>query len=118
MSKHTHGPWISTFEDMGGYDCMTDAFYIKQDTEEKIRPLIATLDLSDYGQKHCIVPSAEIKEQAGANARLIAKAPDMYDTIKALSIRLEELYKFYGYDDGENALILPRAFKLLEDIDA
>ena len=39
------------FVSEGGYDCMTDAFFIN-DTKGK---LVATIDLGDFGQ-HCYVP--------------------------------------------------------------
>lgn len=51
--------WSYYFEEFGGYDCMTDAFYItnpsfwKEDTwpfEKEKKPII-TIDFCDFGQK-------------------------------------------------------------------
>jgi len=62
-------PWTSTFEENGGYDCMTDAFYIKDSNGE----LITVVDLSDFGQERC-EPSEQATKIAKAVADLIVNS--------------------------------------------
>ena len=81
MGKHTPGPWHAVFSEMGGYDCMTDAIRITGNGR-----YLADLDLADYGQEHC--SSGFKSEEAEANARLIAVAPEMFSVLKDLLPKL------------------------------
>ncbi len=67
----------------GGYDCMTDAFVIR-DSEGRT---VATLDLKEYGQEPCVSDQTRIPRfnEAKANAHLIAAAgnqPEVYIEIQ------------------------------------
>lgn len=40
--------WKYTFNETGGYDCMTGAFYIWKD-----KKIMFSIDQSEFGQEHC-----------------------------------------------------------------
>ena len=40
--------WTTTYDDTGGYDCMTGAWWIKYRGR-----IVVALDLSEYGQRPC-----------------------------------------------------------------
>ncbi len=71
--RWTPGPWVASFEEMGGYDCMSDSW----DVRDGIGRLIAQ---SDLGKR----PSDAHAAIVAANARLIAAAPDLADAIVQL----------------------------------
>lgn len=72
--------WPYRFAEMGGYDCMTDAFYIKGGTEP-LSPTIAVLDFSDFGQKRCQPAPTETREKADAAASKIVRAVNSHDML-------------------------------------
>ena len=63
-------PWLIEYKTSGGYDCMTDAFFITEGKET-----VAVLDFHHYGQKPCEDGFFSVK--ANQNAHLIAAAPDL-----------------------------------------
>jgi hypothetical protein len=75
MAHHTPAPWVAEFSEMGGYDCMTDAWVVVAGHKR-----VAVLDLSSYGQAHCV--SGFASPEAEANARLIAAAPDLLAAVR------------------------------------
>jgi hypothetical protein len=77
-TKHTPGPWHTEFNVYGGYDCMTDAWDIKDATDASI----VAVDLADYGQPYNDRPWRS--EVAEANARLIAAAPELLEALRIL----------------------------------
>lgn len=82
------GPWEASFEDNGGYDCMTDAFYIKDASGNHV----CTLDLADFGQDRCEWPaSPEVIAAARPVAQRIAAAPALLDAARQASFCLREL---------------------------
>ena len=78
--------WQCRFVENGGYDCMTDAFYIEDMTKPQFDRQIATLDLRDYGQGNCEPVTVETKQIAESNARLMTAAPDMLEALKILQL--------------------------------
>ena len=72
-------PLTHEFVETGGYDCMTDAFYVKRDGKT-----VAVLDQSDFGQRHLNYsgPDAE----AESLARLFAAAPDLLRVLQFILI--------------------------------
>jgi hypothetical protein len=70
--------WRAEYEEMGGYDCMTDAWVIKDDDGNTV----AVVDMAHYevppgsGSDHDRL-KAELEEKARRVAHLIAAAPKM-----------------------------------------
>ena len=79
MSKFTPGPWSYQFEEDGGYDCITDSFQIR-----KGHQLITNVDMADYATADGSI--------AEVNARLISKAPEMYELLKIWNSRIEAFF--------------------------
>ena len=63
-------PWLVKYVSNGGYDCMTDAFFIMEGEKA-----IASLDFHYYGQKSC--QDGFYSKEANRNAHLIAAARDL-----------------------------------------
>jgi hypothetical protein len=61
--------WAWEFVDCGGYDCMSDAVYVKCDGETKV-----TLDLHCFGQRDCQPAPVVGRAEAEALAEKIVKA--------------------------------------------
>ena len=61
--------WIIEFNEMGGYDCLTDSIDIKKDGILKV-----SIDLSLYGQTSCGSCPMEGRAEAEAIAAEIIKA--------------------------------------------
>lgn len=74
MGSPTPTPWKAKFTEDGGYDCMTDAFFIMNEAGTRI---VAELDC-----RH----TAGHKEEAASDAALIVKAVNNH---KRLLIELE-----------------------------
>lgn len=68
------------FSELGGYDCMTDAFFIKEGWLT-----IAVIDLNSFGQKACTAPPPGAKEKAEKFAKLFAAAPEMLSFIESVA---------------------------------
>ncbi len=64
------GPWRVEFVDGGGYDCMTDAWYIKDANGR----CVVALDLSSYGASARGGNPPGVVEQVEEVARFIAEA--------------------------------------------
>jgi hypothetical protein len=78
--EHTPGPWpVGDYSEHLGYDCMTGG----------IRVGLVILDGADYGQKRCVPIEPEALGRMKADARLIAAAPDMLDSLKAMTRLVE-----------------------------
>lgn len=67
--SHTPGPWTVTWDEFGGYDCMTPAFRVRDENDRAV----VTLDCGRTAD-----PVIE------ANARLIAAAPDLLVALRDL----------------------------------
>jgi hypothetical protein len=75
-TKHTPGPW--------------EAERLPQDAGSNVRPWVGRL--SEY--KFAALTCGETQDEAVANARLIAAAPDMYEALKAVA-------SLKGWDERE-----------------
>lgn len=73
MTESTRGPLKIEFNHNGGYDGMTDAFYILDDQENTL----CEVDLRHYGQNVNCPCLRETFDQAKANAQLFAAAPNL-----------------------------------------
>jgi hypothetical protein len=71
--------WHLEFDELGGYDCMTAAYFIRDDAGN----VIATLDLTNYGQENC-GPYDTAAPRAFPVARLIATSPKTLATLEAI----------------------------------
>jgi hypothetical protein len=81
MSTHTPGPWeAQPYDEHAGYDCMTGGIAVTAGAHT-----VVTVDLNSVGQRPCQPPTAAQLAQAGANARLIAAAPDLLATLEAIN---------------------------------
>lgn len=90
MSKHTPGPW----EWVG-----SNLLYGGQRGYDEI--LAARDDGKPYGMHSALIDHHWNQEQAIANARLIASAPDLLEALKALTHSLDEGELLH--DDQRNA---------------
>ena len=84
---HTPGPWQTRFCADGGYDCMTDAWFVDRGM---LTPTIATIDLRNYGQPNCGAVPQDAAARAAADARLIAAAPELRDALAAF-VRADDM---------------------------
>lgn len=80
MDGFTPGPWTAEFCEFGGYDCMSDAWDIVSGNR-----VVAVLDLRHYGQEACSDASDALKAKVGANARLMAAAPELLALVKVFA---------------------------------
>jgi hypothetical protein len=70
--------WATYYAEKGGYDCMTDAIFIVDEN----RTVVATVDLSQYGQARCQPPPVDAVERAWKAANMLAAAPAMLEILK------------------------------------
>ena len=83
--SHTPAPWkLGEFDEHLGYDCMTAG----------IRCGPAVLDGGNYGQQRCMPMTPTSRERMQADARLIAAAPDLLESL----VRLVEDAQWLGWD--------------------
>lgn len=87
-----HTPLVVSYDESGGYDCMTAAFGIHQGDRT-----LAKLDLADYGQHNCKPPPPSAIMEARAYAELFAASRELLaallkaETWVATYIRVEKL---------------------------
>lgn len=103
-TKHTPGPWKFSFNEMGGYDCITDAYEVTTEKGEHI----ALIDLRQYEQvisgNMLDMPSTN---EALANARLIASAPELLKALEELLPVAKSAFGVFG--DMAVSIILAEA---------
>lgn len=80
LPAHTPGPWK-----------VTDRFEISMDDGD-VQPLVATVNADDASVSN---------EQAEADARLIAAAPDLLDVLRVLTDHAKETYPHFESDRGQ-----------------
>lgn len=85
--KHTPEPWVSRLEEMGGYDCMTDAAHIIGPDGTNI----ATLDAQYYGQENCRPQPIEGAVLMEFNAARIVDCVNACEGMDDPAARIEEL---------------------------
>lgn len=77
MSAWTKGPWSASFDETGGYDCMTGAWKIYDASERTV----CEVDQAFYGQELC---KHEFRShEAAAVAQLLSAAPDLAEACEA-----------------------------------
>lgn len=74
MDRHTPGPWEVTWDEYGGYDCMSAAHDVRA-----VGSLHSICTL-DNGGKFSAIPD----EQCAVDAKLIAAAPDLLEALKGV----------------------------------
>lgn len=90
---------LGSFEESGGYDCMTAAV--------KIGP--ATLDGHTYGQKPCESMTPDAMAKMLADARFIAAAPDMAKALEDCYAGLSALWAIHAHGAQNDTLDAAKA---------
>jgi hypothetical protein len=105
--------WAVKFSEMGGYDCMTDAFHVFDDRGR----IVVVVDLACFGQKHCEPATSEQLIAAGATARLIAAAPQMRNLLEAAVEVLDGDGIVYGVSFHDPLQVMSASRALLVEVD-
>lgn len=90
-----HTPLVVSYDESGGYDCMTAAFEILQGDRA-----LARLDLADYGQDNCKPPQPLAIIEAEAHARLFAAAPELLAALIRAATWMDTFIETNGLMDG------------------
>lgn len=116
IRKASRGPFVSEYNEMGGYDCMTDSFDIKQATKACS---IISLDLSSYGQGRCEKASKETLEKAQADALLITHCLNNFlPLLEALKIASKNLHHETSMTEKVSAIgIVDGAIKAASEVE-
>lgn len=67
-----HTPLTVTYDESGGYDCMTATFEVRQGDRT-----LARLDLADYGQNNCKPPPPLAIIEAESYAKLFSASGEL-----------------------------------------
>jgi hypothetical protein len=93
---------------------MFGAWHISPANPANVCRRLAEIDLSSYGQQPC--DNAFRSDQAEANARLIAAAPDLLEALQRCAELLDD---YSDVNDGDDGQPRPnRAMSLLQDVEA
>lgn len=113
MSKHVKGPWAFSYD-----ECMRYGEGEITDSKDNALAIITGPNHGVFfggytGDWSSVDSDAEDIEIHKANAKIISKAPDMYDTVKKLIDELEKVDTYYGYNES----VVSDAKKLIEYVD-
>lgn len=92
--KHTRGELTFNYAEMGGYDCMTAAVYLKVGNHH-----LATVDMNDYGQIRCIDPDNEMKDKAISDAARLVSGWNLLNRLDEMGVQdaLKEIQELRDY---------------------